>query len=114
MNSDSTFIGGRNAFAQIWWPVSYNCPKECRSSLDVALQAGELSLQQAKSRARVGKGDRPAWNHWEFSVTYASLSNQLCVAGTYVRLLLEGADKVLCPLCFLTPESHLHCFAASC
>ena len=58
------------------------------------MQAGELSLQQAKSRARVGKGDRPAWNHWEFSVTYASLSSQLCVSGTYVRLLLEGADKV--------------------
>ncbi|KAK9868448.1 hypothetical protein WJX84_004951 [Apatococcus fuscideae] len=64
-----------------------------RAELRDALQAGELSLKQAKSRARVGTADRPAWNHWEFSVTYASLSGQLCVAGTYVRLLLEGADK---------------------
>ncbi|KAK2077974.1 hypothetical protein QBZ16_003842 [Prototheca wickerhamii] len=32
------------------------------------------------------------WNHEEFSVALPSLSRQLCVAGVYPRLLVEGGD----------------------
>ena len=39
-----------------------------------------------------GGGGWPSWNWEEFSVTYPSLSNQLCIGGVYVRLLLEGGD----------------------
>lgn len=51
-----------------------------------------------KSMARVvcagvqGGGGWPSWNWEEFSVSYPSLSNQLCIGGVYVRLLLEGGD----------------------
>lgn len=39
-----------------------------------------------------GGGGWPSWNWEEFSVSYPSLSNQLCIGGVYVRLLLEGGD----------------------
>lgn len=40
-----------------------------------------------------GAGRWPAWNAGEFRVRYASLAPQLCVAGIYVKLLLDGLDQ---------------------
>ena len=39
-----------------------------------------------------GSSQYPSWNYAEFRVQYPSLQPHLCMAGIYVRLLLEGAD----------------------
>lgn len=60
---------------------------------------GLLSLTQTVYTADMqcvccvqGGGGWPSWNWEEFSVSYPSLGNQLCIGGVYVRLLLEGGD----------------------
>lgn len=45
-------------------------------------------------RVAEGAGPRLSWNAAEFEVQYPSLAPQLCIAGVYVRLLLDGADQV--------------------
>ena len=59
-------------------------------------QAEEEGLRAARMRVAEGGADFPAWNHWEFHASYPSLAKQLCIGGIYVRLLLEGLDKVRC------------------
>ena len=44
-------------------------------------------------RSADGSSTPPVWNHWEFRVPYSSLEQHLCLAGVYIRLLLEGVDK---------------------
>ena len=58
-------------------------------------QAGEAVLRSGRQRVADGTGALPAWNHQEFAVPYPSLDKQLCVGGIYIRLLVDGADKVL-------------------
>lgn len=41
-----------------------------------------------------GKAEYPVWNHWEYRVVYKSLASQLCIGGVYVKLLMDGLDKV--------------------
>lgn len=65
------------------------------SLLWVPLQSEEATLRQGRQRVAEGAGSRLAWNAAEFQVTYPSLATQLCIGGVYIRLLLEGADKVL-------------------
>lgn len=57
-------------------------------------QAEENALRAGRTRVADGAGGWPTWNHVEFRVRYASLANQLCVAGIYVKLLLDGLDQV--------------------
>ena len=62
---------------------------------DPSIQAGEAVLKSGQQRVADGTGALPAWNHQEFAVPYPSLQKQLCVGGIYIRLLVDGADKVL-------------------
>ena len=57
------------------------------------LQAEESLLRQGRMRSADGSSNPPVWNHWEFRVHYSSLEQHLCLAGVYIRLLLEGVDK---------------------
>ena len=57
-------------------------------------QTEEATLRLGRSRVAEGSGPPPIWNHAEFSVRYRSLEGQLCIGGVYVKLLLDGADKV--------------------
>ncbi len=66
-----------------------------------------------------GKSEYPVWNHWEFRVSYKSLQQQLCIGGIYVKLLMDGLDKVrvlftsnfrLCRIMQLTVQTHFHVF----
>ena len=60
----------------------------------VTVQAEEGALRAGRTRVADGAGGRPTWNHAEFRVRYASLAHNLCVAGIYVKLLLDGLDQV--------------------
>jgi hypothetical protein len=66
-------------------------------------QAEENALRAGRTRVADGAGGWPSWNHVEFRVRYPSLANQLCVAGIYVKLLLDGLDQVTyCPKLIMT------------
>ena len=58
------------------------------------VQAQEALLKSGQQRVVDGTGALPAWNHQEFAVPYPSLEKQLCVGGIYIKLLVDGADKV--------------------
>ncbi|KAK9809260.1 hypothetical protein WJX72_012293 [[Myrmecia] bisecta] len=64
-----------------------------RAELREGLQTEEAALRQGRVRVADAAGSYTAWNHWEFRVTYPSLSKQLCVGGVYIKLLLEGVDQ---------------------
>lgn len=55
---------------------------------EAAVKAGRVKAAGLRNTAY------PVWNHWEFRVSYPSLSRELCVEGVYVRLLVDGLDKV--------------------
>ena len=63
----------------------------------VSLQAGEAVLRSGQQRVADGTGVLPSWNHQEFAVPYPSLEKQLCVGGIYIKLLVDGVDKVSDP-----------------
>ncbi|KAK9915634.1 hypothetical protein WJX75_001835 [Coccomyxa subellipsoidea] len=67
--------------------------QQTRSELREALQAEENALRAGRTRVADGAGGRPTWNHAEFRVRYASLVHHLCVAGVYIKLLLDGLDQ---------------------
>ena len=58
------------------------------------LQAEESALKAGRMQVADGKAEYPVWNHWEFRVSYRSLQQQLCIGGIYVKLLIDGLDKV--------------------
>lgn len=58
------------------------------------LQAEESALKAGRTQVADGKAEYPVWNHWEFGVAYKSLAQQLCIGGIYVKLLMDGLDKV--------------------
>ena len=76
----------------------------------------ENALRAGRTRVADGAGGRPTWNHAEFRVRYASLVHHLCIAGVYIKLLLDGLDQVMRPavpfkkLCTAWPISPLFCF----
>jgi len=60
----------------------------------VCWQAEESALRSGRTRVADGSGGWPSWNHAEFRVRYASLAHHLCIAGIYIKLLLDGLDQV--------------------
>lgn len=68
--------------------------RACLSTQGELLQAEESALKAGRTQVADGKAEYPVWNHWEFRVTYRSLTQQLCIGGIYVRLLMDGLDKV--------------------
>lgn len=66
----------------------------CLNNSTLAMQAEESALKSGRTQVADGKAEYPVWNHWEFAVVYKSLAQQLCIGGIYVKLLMDGLDKV--------------------
>lgn len=85
--------------------LTTTCPQLCVLESMSTVQAEESALRAGRMRVADGAGGWPAWNHGEFRVRYASLAQQLCIAGIYIKLLLDGVDQVC--FCVCTPPHPL-------
>ncbi|KAK9497827.1 hypothetical protein O3M35_003746 [Rhynocoris fuscipes] len=59
---------------------------------DELKNALEKEIRQFEASCEVSQGSQLSWNHTEFEVTYASLKDQLCIDGYYIKVLLDRQE----------------------
>uniref|UniRef100_T1HV01 J domain-containing protein n=1 Tax=Rhodnius prolixus TaxID=13249 RepID=T1HV01_RHOPR len=59
---------------------------------DELKNALEKEIRQFEASCEVSQGANLAWNHAEFEVNYASLKDQLCIDGYYIKVLLDKQE----------------------
>lgn len=82
-----TAVGQNHNHAALIWN------ERTRAELREALEAEEALLRLGRGRVSQGSGRYPSWNYSEFRVVYRSLAHHLCIAGVYLKILVDSAAQ---------------------